>query len=55
MVVPSQGLESIPAADAEAAVTSARRRLHATTIFDADGVVVLTWHPPPGVTAVVLP
>jgi len=55
VVVPGQGLESIPPVDAEAAVTSARARLHATTTFDRDGVVVLTWHPPPGVTAIVLP
>jgi len=55
VVVPAQGLESIPAADAEAVVAAARRRLHATTTFDRDGVLVLTWHPPPGVTAVVLP
>ena len=55
VVVPGQGLESIPAADAEAVVASARDRLHATTTFDRDGVVVLAWHPPPGVTGVVLP
>ncbi len=55
VVVPAQGLESIPAADAEAVVRSARERLHATVTFDRQGVVVLTWHPPPGVSAVVLP
>jgi uncharacterized membrane protein len=55
VVVPAQGLESIPDADAEAVVRSARERLHATVTFDRQGVVVLTWHPPPGVSAVVLP
>jgi uncharacterized membrane protein len=55
VVVPSQGLESIPAADALAAVSSAQHRLRATTIYDAHGVVALTWHPARGVTGVVLP
>ena len=55
VVVADQGLESIPPADARAVVVSARSKLHATTTFDRDGVVVLTWRPPPGVTGVVLP
>jgi uncharacterized membrane protein len=55
VIVPTEGLESIPPAAARATISAARDRLHAVTVVDRHGVVVLIWHPPPGVGTVVLP
>ncbi len=55
MIVPSAGIESIPAAEAEQVRASLLEHQRASLVFEADGVSVLSWRPPPGVSSIVLP
>jgi len=55
VVVPDQGIESVPPAAALAAVATLTSRDRARVVLDRSGVFVLAWHPPPGVHAIVLP
>jgi hypothetical protein len=55
VIAPTAGIESIPAAAADEVRASLLRRHGASVVFDADGVSVLSWRPPPGVTSIVLP
>lgn len=55
VIVPSAGIESIPAAEAEQVRTSLLEHHGASLVFEADGVSVLSWRPPPGVSSIVLP
>jgi uncharacterized membrane protein len=55
VIVPSAGIESIPAASAQAVRASLLEHERASLVFDSDGVTVLRWHPPPGVSSIVLP
>jgi hypothetical protein len=55
VIVPSAGIESIPAASAQAVRASLLEHERASVVFDADGVTVLRWRPPPGVSSIVLP
>jgi uncharacterized membrane protein len=55
VIVPSAGIESIPAAAADDVRASLLEHEHASLVFDSDGVTVLRWHPPPGVSSIVLP
>jgi uncharacterized membrane protein len=54
VIVPSAGIESIPPA-AAADVRASLLRRGASVLLDEDGVTVLSWRPPPGVTSIVLP
>jgi len=55
VIVPDQGIESIPPSLSEAAITSLTHRLHAHVVLEDHGVAVFTWRPPPGVHSIVLP
>lgn len=55
VIVPSQGLESISESAAQATISSVTARPHTRVILDRGGVVVISWHPAPGVTGIVLP
>lgn len=55
VIVPSAGIESIPAGAAEQVRASLLEHHGASVIFDENGVTVLSWHPPPGVSSIVLP
>jgi uncharacterized membrane protein len=55
VIVPSAGIESIPAASAQAVRASLVEHEKASVVFDENGVTVLSWRPPPGVTSIVLP
>lgn len=55
VVAPAQGIESIPAQLSDADIASLVGRLHATVVERGNGVTVLSWLPPPGVRAIVLP
>ncbi|MGA8725046.1 MAG: hypothetical protein WB565_08380 [Acidimicrobiales bacterium] len=55
VIVPSAGIESIPAGEAEQVRASLLEHQRASLVFEADGVSVLSWRPPPGVSSVVLP
>ena len=55
VVVPDQGIESVPPASALAAVSTLTSRDRARVVLDRSGVFVVAWHPPPGVHAIVLP
>jgi hypothetical protein len=55
VIVPSAGIESIPAASAEAVRASLVEHERASVVFDENGVTVLSWRPPPGITSIVLP
>ena len=54
VIVPNAGIEIGTPADA-AATIGYLRRLGARTVVDADGVVAMTWHRPPGTHALILP
>ncbi len=55
VLAPAQGIESVPAASAEADIAYARQQLHATVLTSGHGITVLEWQPPPGTSLVVLP
>jgi hypothetical protein len=55
VIVPNQGIESIPPKLADADITSAADRLHARVMVAHNGVTVLSWRPPPSTGSFALP
>jgi hypothetical protein len=55
VVAPAQGIEPIPPVLALQDIAALTGRLHATVIATGGGVTVLSWRPPAGTRAIVLP
>jgi hypothetical protein len=55
VIVPDQGIESIPPQLSDADIAWVTGRLHARIVVAHNGVTVLSWRPPPSTTSFALP
>jgi hypothetical protein len=55
VIVPAQGIESVPAPLARADIAWVAARLHARIVVAHNGVTVLSWRPPPNTASFALP
>jgi hypothetical protein len=55
VIVPTQGNESVPPAAAEIAITSLEGLAGVRVLARSNSVTVLAWHPPKGLSSIVLP
>ncbi len=55
VIAPGEGIEPIPPQLSRADIASLAGRLHARVLAQGHGVTVLSWSPPPGASAIVLP